>query len=171
MYSAIHKGRSQTEGERKRERERWIRDPCGHCTDINESPGYYCGQFLIQSDRRLAECSGFPLESEQYITDLQRLLAFTAPVTHQPEDTHKHTHHEECTVYTPVHSVRVYRRVLNASGVQSVKTSLLKSHSAFQTVYSDSFVSSPSPYMVQIHSLQTKFSPVLLMHQGGATHY
>lgn len=43
MYSAIHKGRSQTEEER--ERERWIRDPCGRCTDINESPGYYCGQF------------------------------------------------------------------------------------------------------------------------------
>lgn len=43
MYSAIHKGRSQTEEER--EKERWIRDPCGRCNDINESPGYYCGQF------------------------------------------------------------------------------------------------------------------------------
>lgn len=75
--------------------------------------------FLIQSDRLLAECSGFPLESKQYITDLQRLLAFTAPVTHQPEDTHTNTHQEECS-----------KRGLNASGAQSVKASLLKFHSA-----------------------------------------
>ncbi len=93
MYSAIHKGGSQTEGER--ERERWIRDPCGPCTDINESPGYYCCQFphpIRSSACRVLRVSLWKREVHHRPTENTGFYSTSDPSTWGLTHTHTHTH-------------------------------------------------------------------------------
>jgi len=110
MYSAIHKGRSQTEEERKRER--WIRDPCGRCTDINESPGYYCGQFP------------HPIRSSAF--RVLRVSPWKQAVHHRPTETIGFYRTSDPSTWGHTHT----HTGMQASGSQSVKNfHLLKSHS------------------------------------------